>query len=483
MIIALYWLIKNKVFLGLLYVVLLFNPLMLDVQISQRVYREGALLCFSLLTAFSFIGLYVRRDSGLKSMLRWSALSGVSLALFCITKESYEWLVLFCVGVIVVFLLSLIRKKKIRPLHSCLIAAMPFLIVIFTMNLISFVNYQNYGIYTVCDRTSSNLRLVIEDLNMIEDSNYEDNQKVWVSYEALQLAERVSPTFSTIKDQIDDCYYSEAWLDHRVGLEIEGDIVDWALIGIVANAGLYQNGGAEVENFYGQVHKELTSAFEAGDLSKKQGFIITKFRPPISDPEYSQIVNSSKILLKDCVTYFSKKSSASESTGSSENITLMKYLTGSMFIDNGSHAEYVNKPVAFANRIISLYQRAGIPILFIAVVSFVFFCIVQVKNLIAPGIKNRDKKGMRMTIVLIIVGLSLAMVANVLMTSIFLTYLTDTFCYHYIAASAIFLPIIELLCFFLGFESLRGVIAERRNKPQLARQTKRPSVRHGRTGL
>ena len=460
-ILALSPIIKNKFLLVLLYILLLYNPLMFDIQIAQRVYRGGVLVCFSLMTISSFIGLYVRRFAGFKNVLVWTLLCCFSFTCFYIMKEDSVWLLPFCIGVILCFIVSLVKNAKFKVQYVFPIL-LPFLSVVIAMNIISYANQNNYNIHATADRVDSNFRLVVEDLNMIEDSNYDDNQWLWVSHEALNKAFDCSPTLANLKQAFDENYEVN---DHDSMEDYKGDIIFWRIKNLVNEAGIYSKGGSEVEAFYLQIHQELQNAFDSGKLNHKEGLSVSKLTPPLSSSELEYVAFSTIVNLEECFFYNSAISSSMMAGGTEEQLELFSSITNSKYVKTDYQGLQFQPLIDFNNSICSFYKLISKVLFLLAIVGVALYIIFKIN-----GVRNGDKSNHlneELTIVLIVVGLALTLIGQVFGVSLYMRFLdSDIRGLLYTGCVAIYTPIIEVMCVHLGVSECRK---------NCKRLTKRPS--------
>lgn len=457
-VLALRKVIDNWFFLIGLYVLLIFNPLMFDSQVAQRVYRSGVILSFAMMTVSSFIGLYINRGERLRVLIVWSVLCCFSFTCFYVMKEDSIWLIPFCVCVVACLFVSLFKHHKMK--FSCLVlGTLPFICVFAAMNLIASVNQNCYGIYATSDRADSNYRLVIEDLNMIEDADYSDNQRIWVSREAFEKAFECSPTLSLIENEFNKRYQGQNYekLD-----SCEGDLVNWNLKELVNDAGIYSEGGFEVEKFYLNVHNELEEAFTNGQLNVKQGVVISKMTPPLSEAEVGYtVMNTGKNVL-DCIFLEPVYPSNYVASGSVEQQELFSQITRSPFAQQESQLSQYDTVIRFENLICEFY-KVFMKILFtLATVALVLYLIMKIISHKGGHVLTINEE---LTIILIILGLSLSLVGNVAAVSMFMRWMEETRCLLlYTGCVAIFVPIIETLCIYLGYAAIRHHVSNFNSK-------------------
>ncbi len=117
--IVIHKIINNKYIAYLLFLFVLFSPVMFDMQIVQRVYRMSIIPGVVLIIISSYLGIFVERKNGWKKKIRWVLCAGVNLAFFYIIREDAIWFSCFIFGatvllsvLFVVENISMLHKKK-----------------------------------------------------------------------------------------------------------------------------------------------------------------------------------------------------------------------------------------------------------------------------------------------------------------------------------------------------------------------------------
>jgi len=265
----------NKVLLLIIYAFILFSPSMFSVEYTTNVYRNAIIPPFVIFVFASFFSFYLNRFSNNSSYLKSAIASGVALLLFWYVREDSIWILPYVIGVIVVTVISIAlnRKKIISFKKKFLISIVPVLVLIIGTNLLCFTNYIYYGLYDTSDYKSSNYAKVVKEIRAIEQD--ESFPYVWVNHSTIEKLYEVSPTFATIKPQMEAQYTStwQLWGTGKDDGEIEKDYIFWALRDAVAAAGYYRD--AKVTNrFYGEILNEINLAYEQGRLQKAAGINI-----------------------------------------------------------------------------------------------------------------------------------------------------------------------------------------------------------------
>lgn len=93
--IALFRLIPDRRFTVLTYLFLLYSPVMFHEENTQKLYRGGYIIVFSLISIAAVIGIYSNIVQKETTLLKWSLCSAVSLPVFWFMKEDSIWILPF----------------------------------------------------------------------------------------------------------------------------------------------------------------------------------------------------------------------------------------------------------------------------------------------------------------------------------------------------------------------------------------------------
>lgn len=111
--------ISNRYLLGIVYLLLLFNPMNLDCQIRQRMYRNSLVPDMVVLTFSLLIGLFFRRNEEIKTQIKWSVCAGISLSYFYYLREDSFWILPFVFTTMILEILNIFfldaKDKNSRP--------------------------------------------------------------------------------------------------------------------------------------------------------------------------------------------------------------------------------------------------------------------------------------------------------------------------------------------------------------------------------
>lgn len=260
--------IRKKINLFIIYIILLFNPVMYSVTFATAIYRNSIVPSGVILAVATLIGLYYRRKEKKITILRWSLYSGLAFAFFWNIREDSIWLLPFYCGAL--FLTSIFTffgtKEKKQAIIKIVIICISILTFLEINTSIKLKNYYEYGIYTdteLFDTNCAKLKSMLKNLH--EDEEYDGST---VSKSTVEMLYKVSPTFSLLEPYMGPNMYYTFWQvigDGKDDGEVYGDYFFWGLRDVIQAAGYYKDGKTANE-FYGKVCNEIQTAIDTGKL-------------------------------------------------------------------------------------------------------------------------------------------------------------------------------------------------------------------------
>lgn len=341
-----------------IYAVVLFNPMNYTDGTATRVTREGVYQSLTLLVVALFIGLMLRLKQGPKNILFWSASAGIALSAFWLTREEGVWILPFAVPVCAYCIFLAWKQKKPQLKKRIALYALPFLMLLASIHLISAINYFTYRSYNVVEFKAPQFLDAYGALTRIKTDHW--MRDVPVSAEQRMLAYGVSPTFSELKKVLEG-NIRKGWTkisDENAPSENNGEIKGgwfmWALRDAVERKDFYSDGKTALE-FYARMAEEINLACEKKELNcfpKRSSM----------NPPWNQNYNQPflKALQKSIVftaTFKDFNPVPSASLGKEENQDLFREITNERFADGSS-----NKRIEILGKIGRAYQ-AGAPYL------------------------------------------------------------------------------------------------------------------------
>lgn len=272
LVVALRKIIKSKIGLFILYILMLFNPVMYNSNFTLMIYRNAIVPPAVVLTIACLIGLYTRRNENYKVVALWSISSGVTFAFFWNIREDSIWLLPFYLGALLISAIGImiaIGERQLKMKKICLIICS--LLCVLGINAgIKLTNYTYYGIYTDSELFHSNYTDLQNLLTSIEEEN--EIPGIIVSKKTVERLYENSPTFAELEPYMNKHMYGTFWQvlgDNIDDGEVYGGYFFWGLRDVVQAAGYYKD-AKTANDFYNCVYKEIEGAVEKGDISLKE---------------------------------------------------------------------------------------------------------------------------------------------------------------------------------------------------------------------
>lgn len=378
---------KSKISLGFVYILLLFNPVSYAFWTLQRVYRNGITLAQVLIIIGSMFACYQRREKKASSMLPFAIIGGLTLASLWLTREDGIWILPFILVVIALLIISILlqnrKDKKIqwnrKVVTKLIVAILPMLLLILSLQAVKLVNYAKYGIYAYNEINDGYFGKVIKTMYCVKTD--ENIQYVTVTRNKIKLLYENSPTLKSIEPELEEML--NAW-DHNDRTPGDTQVEDgwfwWALKGAVENAGKYEN--AQMSNeFYQKVYDELQEAIKQGKLKTGMSMPSTLMSPWKKEYFMQLPVEMAK------TSYFIAHFNDVETVNGVSEANARKFngITNDLSIEpmpEGKQDEltkYTEKYVERLNAIGKVYQYLGLVVTGISLLAYIFITIKLVK--------------------------------------------------------------------------------------------------------
>ena len=263
--------IKNKKYLIILFVVLLFNPVTYSQDLFQRLYRNS----ISITELLFFLGTTIRVLFNKDKKILNNVLMGISLSLLFLTREDNLWtypVILFVIAY------NIIKDRKIK---NIIISLIPIILLYGSLNLISFINYKHYGIYTYNEIQKSEFHNTYKKILQIKDD--EKIEFVSIPKSTLYKLSDNTKTFNLTRKEIDRFYKGYAnWEDEPYKNEIYNGNIIWYLRLMIDNKNKFKS-GKESQAYYKKLGEEIDKLFENGTLEKEFTMPSTFMNVPVKD--------------------------------------------------------------------------------------------------------------------------------------------------------------------------------------------------------
>lgn len=249
--------IKNKKYLIIIFIVLLFNPVTYSQDLFQRLYRNS----ISITELLFFLGATIRVIFNKDKRVLNNILLGLSLSLMFLTREDNIW------TYPVIFFIFIYNFLKNRSIKTLIINLIPIIVLTLSLNLVSYINYKHYGIYTYNEIQKSEFHNTYKKILQIKDD--EKKAKVAIPKSTLYKLSDVSKVFNLTKPEINGFYrmYQNLEDDTYKGEIYNGNII-WYLRQMIDNKNKFKS-GAESEAYYKKLGEEIDELFENGTLKKE----------------------------------------------------------------------------------------------------------------------------------------------------------------------------------------------------------------------
>ena len=446
-ILVLCWALKpklNNYLLAIVYLFLLYSPILFTVLVSQRVYRNAILPIGTILVFASFIGFYIRKEE-IKNIIPWSIIASISLIFFWYIKEDSIWILPFICTISVLCILYWIIKKKWKTFIYLLLICIPFVSLFIFNELYKVRNYNHYGIRVVSDKSNGNFSLMVKDLFLIDDE-LPDKEGVWISKAALNKAFDESPTFSNLRT-----FYNSftAWTNEEG--EVGGDLIIWKLRAVMKHMGYYEN-ALKADHFSEKVHNELQQAFAEGRIKKDNKIHLTS---QMKGLETEDITNAFKEQVDWYWALTTYTNTGVEFIEQDDVNDMKDYLYENV---NNPVFNKDRKIVDYSNTIVSIYKTISPIITIIGVLCFIVYLVINLKQLLNRKVSNID-----MLIIMIGILLSFILVLTevVLFTSFFGQVTIEKYRTYYCASA---FPLIQIFKYLSIVGCIQLIINAKKEK-------------------
>ncbi len=258
-------LIKNRFFLGLLFLALLFNPMSYSggIGAAARIIRGGIYISLTLLVLAGAIGLLARAQQPNRGKIFWILLLGFSFPLFWMTREEGIWL-LPSVVLLVGAAAFLYWFSGARRLISYWPFVLPLILTVSLIGAVSAVNYRYYGYWGVVDMKAPGFQAAYGALGRVKHENWKPD--IPVPVDVRKKLYRFSSKFAQFEDIMEGGFFSGLRRTSRDRSDFGGGWFMWALRTAAQNAGYFRS-AEEAEDFFQQMADEINRACDMEKLS------------------------------------------------------------------------------------------------------------------------------------------------------------------------------------------------------------------------
>ena len=275
--------VRNDAFLIVLFGILLFNPISYSSDVFQRMYRNT----LSYTELLFFLTAVVNIINSKKNNILNYIFLGLIMSTMLLTREDTIWTYLV-LGILINF--KLYKKLKIKNIVFCLV---PIIVIALNLNIISYINYKHYGVYTYNELKKSHFKQAYQKVLQIKDDEKID--KVAIPKSTFYKLAENSKVFGFTKEEIDKKYLR---LEDENGEINNGNII-WFFRSWIYTKQKFKS-GEEADKYFENLSNELEILFEEGKLEKE----MSSFSTFINIPSLNELKNLPKNLI-DSIIYTS----------------------------------------------------------------------------------------------------------------------------------------------------------------------------------
>ena len=295
---ALHPLIENRLLRVVIFVLLLFNPVTVDIQL-MRVIRDALYQGLTLLVVASAIGLFARRHEPVQSLLGWAVTCGLATAAFWLTREEGVWILPFLVP-LAIWIIMAIAHAEPRNWQKVIIIFLPLLLPVLAVQVVSKINQIYYGVYATVEFKTPEFVAAYGALTRVRHT--EHKLQIPVPRETRLQIYAKSKAFSELRLFFEQKGFwtlqSVGFGNHPSGAdEIGGGWFMWALRDAAAAVG-YFGSGAQAAAFFQRLADEVNAACDEKQLDclAKRASLMPPWRSEYLLPVAEKIVLSFKML-------------------------------------------------------------------------------------------------------------------------------------------------------------------------------------------
>jgi len=258
-------LFNSKIILGILLLLLLFNPY---IEVNIRTLRINIYTALVLYVIAFFSFFYSYKDKNILLLALTSCLAGIAFFLMFITREEGVWMLPFIIAFIGYIIVDLIRKRRVNTRPFLRIGAILLFIPVF-FSLDAWLKYENkmtYGAYMIGDMDNKERKEAFKSIYRVNSEKHVPF--LLVDRKTRKKMYEVSPSFKKLGSHMEQrvfvrnlgcMHYPETCGDVSIAMFY------WYFREAMIKLGIF-NHPTTVKNFYQSIANELNAACEAGTL-------------------------------------------------------------------------------------------------------------------------------------------------------------------------------------------------------------------------
>lgn len=255
--------INNKLVLLIIYISILFNPIMFSINF-QRVYRNSLtpVLALLLISFYNILLIYSNEKRIYKFLISIISIS-IIFPFFYYIREDSIWIIPFIIFYSIIIIVKLIKemisnKKISNDILKILLLFLPIISLVIFKFIIGNINYQYYNAKVVNVSDFDNLNNAIHMISIVKD--YNEKEPSTNSRNKIRRLYDLSPSLNMIKDEF------EISLDIIAGYpngEVPNGMFSWALLSGITRSGYTTF--EEQNELLGNIAKELEKQIHNGN--------------------------------------------------------------------------------------------------------------------------------------------------------------------------------------------------------------------------
>ena len=194
----------NNMWLRLLpFILLLFCPASLATYWNLRVYREFVYFSLTLFVIAFSMGLFLRIDRKLSSIIFWAIGLGISMGGFMLCREEGVWIYPTLILLLVSCVMIIWYKKMDHKWFRSIIIFSPIIIWYIPIFIVSTLNYSYYGFWGYSENLDGDFNRVINTIGRIKTSTSSLYPYNAITKESFSKAYIASPLLDELKMPIE----------------------------------------------------------------------------------------------------------------------------------------------------------------------------------------------------------------------------------------------------------------------------------------
>jgi len=362
-----------------LYVLLLFNPFVFDHETSFEITRSTFYPALTLGVALSLLGLVTAITKSLKKALFCSIVFGCLFFLFWYYREE-GFFMLPIIGIYYSYSLWKAWKSNTLSKNYIIALSLPIIIFVFLAQILSFINYKQYGIYTTREFSHPSYSSAFNALHQIQDPA--NNPLIPISKKTRAVLYMISPSFAKLQPFFEGnggihwAKNSVVWTgipaEER---EIAGGAFHFAVREAVWN--ITKPSQAKEQQFFEQLTKEIHLACSQHYIScgilPLSGFSLLRSQDRVVF--WNNFVNTIQTgVLADKIDI---STVAKYSSGPEDQIDLFRKMTNGIILTEGQQQPTPNPLTEKIYRLTSWWYRSVMPWIFLLTMLHYLYRIIR----------------------------------------------------------------------------------------------------------